>query len=717
MTIQLTDLIADRFKIKRTCVDSIVQMYDDHATIPFVARYRKDQTGNLDEVAVTGIYDAITYFRELFARKSFILEEISRKGKLTDELRQKIEECMDAKKLEDLYLPYKEKKKTKADRAREAGLEPLAAMLLSAFDEGDPLERARQLINTEKGYDTAEKVLEGALFIIAQKVIESVDLMENFLKSAFSGGTLTSRKKKGYEGADPRFEDYYEYSEELSRLRQERNSHRFLAIKRGIEVGALGMKIEVDDDEHIYRTKQEFCTYNYFYREHVEHAVEIAYTHYLRPALDTRILSELTEASESEAIRVFGRNLESLLMASPIPYKNVLGMDPGLRTGVKVAVLDRDGTFLEHGVLFINSPGEAARSKKDLGDLIKKHNLGAISIGNGTGSRETLAFVKDALRTLALTDIIVAVVNESGASVYSASEIAREEFPHLDLTVRGAISIGRRLQNPLAELVKIDPKSIGVGQYQHDVNQKRLKEALERVIQFCVNHVGVDVNTASYAILTHISGLSEKIARNIVQHRVNKGFFGNRREILDVRGVGEKIFEQCAGFLMIRGGDNPLDNTRVHPESYEIVRGIAEKSGVTIHQVIGNESLLKRLNPGDFLTGIHQIHNVTCLFEDLMHPGQDPRKEYRNITYRDDVASLEDLKEQMTLEGRVTNVTNFGAFIDIGVHQDGLCHKSNMADRFVRDPAEIVSVGDIVRVLVLAVDVQKKRISLKLVAK
>jgi protein Tex len=707
-------IIAKKLNAEKSHVKNIVELHKDGATIPFVSRYRKDQTGNMDEVQVTQVYDAIKYYNELFERKAFILEEIEKKGKLTPELREKIEKCLDAKKLEDLYLPYKETKKSKAEQAREAGLEPLALMLLSPTDLGDPLKKAGELLNPEKKFDTVAKVIEGALNIIAQKVIESVNLMDVFLKNAFENGNFTSKKKKGYEGEELRFEDYYDYTEELSRLKNPRNTHRFLAIKRGENLKVLSTKIELDDDKNIEILRKSFIKENYFYEDYIIQAVEMAYKQYLRPALDTRINQELTDTAENEAIDVFTRNLEAALLAPPLPYKNVLGLDPGLRTGVKVAILDKDGTFKGNFVLNITSERQVKEGADKLVKVIKEFDIGAIAIGNGTGSRETLQFVNTVL-TRDKIKIIVSVVNESGASVYSASKIAREEFPDLDLTVRGAISIGRRLQNPLAELVKIDPKSIGVGQYQHDVNQKKLGEALTRVVEFCVNKVGVDINTASYSILTYISGLTDKTAKNIVEHRSGNGFFKSRSEIKKVKGIGPKAFEQCAGFLMIREGKNPLDNTRVHPESYPIVDQIAKNHKMTVDLVIGNKFLLKNIDPSKYVTDTYQEHNLKALIDDLMNPGLDPRKEFKNIEYKEGVETVSDVKEGMEFEGRVTNVTNFGAFIDVGVHQDGLCHISQMADRFVKDPNEIVSVGDIVNVKVIGIDYQKKRISLKII--
>ncbi len=705
-------LVSSTLKINENNVNNIINLYKDDATIPFVARYRKDQTGNLDEVEVARVYDSIKYFEELMARKAFILEEIEKKGKLTKELNEKIDRCFNAKKLEDLYLPYKEKRKTKAEKAIDAGLEPLADFLMSEKDMGDPLKKASELLNPEMKFDTKEKVIEGALYIIAKRVIEAVDLIEKFLIGAFSDGVLTVSRKKGYEGEEHRFEDYYEYSEQLSRLKLPRNTHRFLAIQRGVNLKVLTLKLELNDQQNVDMIRNDFLTRQFFYKNYIEDAINIAYEKYLRSALDTRILNELTEISEDEAIAVFSKNLEAALLAPPLPYKNVLGLDPGIRTGVKVAVLDKDGSFINNLVLYLNSTSKIKQSSEILLKLIEKYDIGAISIGNGTGSRETLAFVRQVIKE-AGRKLIVAVVNEAGASVYSASPIAREEFPDLDVTVRGAVSIGRRLQNPLAELVKIDPRSIGVGQYQHDVNQKKLKEALDRVVEFCVNKVGVDINTASYSILTYVSGLSTKNAKSIIEYRKENGFLKSRADIKKAKGIGPKTFQQCAGFLMIREGKNILDNTRVHPESYDIVKQIARDKKLPLEMVVGNKNLLDKIDVKRYVTETYKEHNLREMLNSLKYPGQDPRSEYQNISYKEGVEELEDVKEGMVLEGRVTNVTNFGAFVDVGVHQDGLVHISQLADHYVKNPADEVAVGDIISVEVLNVDCKRKRLSLK----
>ena len=712
----LTELVCEKTGVAPIFVDNLITFYDEKATIPFVSRYRKDQTGNLDEIQVASAYDSIKLYNDLFDRKTFILEEIEKKGKLTDELRAKIENCYDPKKLEALYLPYKEKRKTKADKAKEAGLEPLAIILMGSDNQGKAIELAQNYINTEKGYDTPEKVLEGALYIVSQSVMETIDLMDYFVKSSFESGTLHATKKKGYDGADMRFEDYYEYSESLKNLQNPKSSHRYLAIKRGEECGALSLKTEVDEASHIFRVYEKFIKKEHFYKDELRDGCNIAYTNYLRNAIDTRITQELTEIAEQEAISVFAKNLESLFMAPPIPYRNVIGLDPGIRTGIKTAVLDKDGKFIENAVLYINSPLEKDQSALKLRSLIKKHKIGAVGVGTGTGSKEAFALAQ-AVAKAESADIITALVDEAGASVYSASEIAREEFPDLDLTVRGAISIGRRLQNPLAELVKVDPRSVGVGQYQHDVDQKKLKESLERVVQICVNNIGVDLNTASYSILTHISGLAEKVAKSIVEYREKNGMFKSREELKKVKGIGAKVYEQCAGFLRIRDGKNPLDNTRVHPESYETVALIAKDMSMNMSELIGNKTVISTLDIKKYLSDNLGEHTLKTIAEDLKHPARDPRKEFRNVKFLEGVDKIEDLKNDMLMEGRVTNVTNFGAFIDIGVHQDGLCHISQMGDRFIKDPSEVMKVGDIVKVKVIGVDIPKKRVSLKFTGK
>ncbi len=704
MTMKLEELVSEDTGIKIEFVNNLIELFDENATIPFVSRYRKDKTGGLDEIAVAGVYDSIEKFRTLADRKVFIKSEIEKKGKLTEELILTIDECKDPKKLEDIYLPYKDKKKTKAEKAKEAGLGDFAVILMGSEDKGNPEELAVNYINVEAKFDTVEKVLEGALDIITQDVVEKSDLIEYFLKTAINSGFLTSEVKKGFDGSDRRFEEYYGYSEKISSLIQPRCSHRYLAMRRGEECGALTLKSEVSEEEHIFTLKNKYMTGQHFYKDIVEKAVERAYNQYLRPALETRIKQELFEVAQNEAISVFSKNMESILMAPPIPPRNVIGMDPGIRTGIKTAILDKDGKYLANTVLKINTPFEKDRALLELKVLIKKYKTGAIGVGTGTGSKETLSFAKQAVKELG-EDVIVALVDETGASVYSASEVAREEFPDLDLTVRGAISIGRRLQNPLAELVKVDPRSAGAGQYQHDLDQKKLKAALERVIQICVNNIGVDINTASYSILAKISGLAEKTAKNIVKFREENGFFKDRGEIKKVKGIGPKSFEQCAGFLRIREGKNPLDSTRVHPESYSLVVKIADDLKVKIEDLIGNKDILSKIDTKKYIDDKTGKHTVESVIEDLKYPALDPRKEFRNVNFLEGIDKIEDLKPNMVTEGVVKNITNFGAFIDVGVHQDGLCHISKMKGKSLR-------TGDIVTVKIISADPFKKRISL-----
>ncbi len=704
MTMKLEELVSEDTGVKIEFVNNLIELFDENATIPFVSRYRKDKTGGLDEIAVASVYDSIEKFRTLADRKVFIKSEIDKKGKLTEELILAIDECKDPKKLEDIYLPYKDKKKTKAEKAKEAGLGDLAIILMGSEDKGLPEELAVNYINVEAKFDTVEKVLEGALDIITQDVVEKSDLIEYFLRSAINTGFLTSEVKKGFDGSDRRFEEYYGYSEKISSLIQPRCSHRYLAMRRGEECGALTLKSEVSEEEHIFTLKNKYMTGQHFYKDFVEKAVERAYNQYLRPALETRIKQELFEVAQNEAISVFSKNMESILMAPPIPPRNVIGMDPGIRTGIKTAILDKDGKYLANTVLKINTPFEKDRALLELKVLIKKYKTGAIGVGTGTGSKETLSFAKQAVKELG-EDVIVALVDETGASVYSASEVAREEFPDLDLTVRGAISIGRRLQNPLAELVKVDPRSAGAGQYQHDLDQKKLKAALERVIQICVNNIGVDINTASYSILAKISGLAEKTAKNIVKFREENGFFKDRGEIKKVKGIGPKSFEQCAGFLRIREGKNPLDSTRVHPESYSLVVKIADDLKVKIEDLIGNKDILSKIDTKKYIDDKTGKHTVESVIEDLKYPALDPRKEFRNVNFLEGIDKIEDLKPNMVTEGVVKNITNFGAFIDVGVHQDGLCHISKMKGKNLR-------TGDIVTVKIISADPFKKRISL-----
>lgn len=695
---------------------NIISLYDEGATIPFVSRYRKDMTGNLDETGVAASYDAIKVFRELIKRKEFITAEIDKKGRLSEELRKDIEECFDPKKLEDIYLPYKEKRKTKAEKAREAGLGMLAEIFLGSSDAGDPYDVASGYLNAEMGYGTPEKAVEGAVYIMAQNMIEQAPMMDFFIKTSLESGRIEASVKKGFDGSDRRFEDYYGYAEKISALLEPKNSHRYLAIRRGEETGAITIKTDIPEKEHIRAFFERYGVSGRFYLEIVNTAVNVAYSEYLRPAIDTRIRQELFEKAQGEAISVFARNLDSLFMAPPIPYRNAIGMDPGIRTGIKTAVLDKDGRFICNTVLYMHNEASKDKSVSLLAGIIKKYGIGAIGVGTGTGSKEAFAIAQKAA-AMAGGDIITALVDEAGASVYSASDIAREEFPDLDVTVRGAISIGRRLQNPLAELVKTDPRSIGVGQYQHDVDQKKLREELERVIQKCVNSIGVDINTASYSILSKISGLTEKTARNIVAYRCENGFFRDRSQIKKVKGIGPKAFEQCAGFLRIREGVNPLDSTRVHPEAYSLVEEIASDLGASVRDMIGNASLIGMIDPDRYSGEKIGRHYIESIAEDLRYPARDPRKEFRAARFLDGIDSIEDLREGMELEGRVTNVTNFGAFIDIGVHQDGLCHISKMADSYVRNPADIAKAGDIFRVRVLSADPYKKRISLQMLGK
>ncbi len=703
----IEELVAKAMDIKLIYAKKIVEFYNEKATVPFVSRYRKDQTGGMDEMGIAAAYDAIKLYSELFQRKEFVIEEIEKKGKLTDELREQINACWDPKRLEDIYLPYKEKRKTKAEKAKEAGLEPLAQILSGYEYKGEELVIASRFLNPEKGYDSPEKALEGATYITAQDVVEKNCLMEYFLDSALKTGVIISEKKKKYEGEDRRFEDYYEYTEKIALLKLPKNSHRYLALRRGEELSALSVKTEIDEEAHISALNEKYLKKEHAYKKYVKTAIETAYYQYLRAPIDTRIHQELFETAQNEAISVFSKNLEDLFMSPPIPYLNVIGMDPGIRTGIKTAILDKDGKFIINTVLHVRTPPEREASLDILKKLIKKYNIGAIGVGTGTGSKEAFSLANEAAEKCG-EEIITALVDEAGASVYSASKTAREEFPDLDLTVRGAISIGRRLQNPLAELVKVDPRSIGVGQYQHDVDQKRLKEELERITEKCVNNIGVDLNTASYSILAKISGLAEKTAKNIVKYREENGLFTNREELRQVKGIGPKTYEQCAGFLRIREGNNYLDATRVHPEAYETIMQIAKDYETSIKNLIGNKRVLEAIKPEKYISDNLGKRYVESLIEDLKYPARDPRKKFRNVKFLEGVDSIEDLKPNMEMEGRITNVTNFGAFIDIGVHQDGLCHISQLGAKGIKS----VKVGDIIKVKVINADPVKKRISL-----
>jgi uncharacterized protein len=689
-----------------------MELLDGGATVPFIARYRKEVTGNLDEVQIRDIQEKLEYFRELEERRETVLESIQSQGKLTPELKAKIEAALEKNELEDLYLPYKPKRRTKASIARDKGLEPLAQFLWA--QTGEPLEAyAASFVDAEKGVASVAEALEGARHIVSEMVSENAEFRKAVRGQMMADGIVVSRAIEGAEDPEGKFKMYAEYNEPVSKI----PSHRMLAIRRGAKEGVLAFEIDLPREAPLNYLNSKVIHSQGETARHLAQAVEDAYDRLLNPSIQTEVRLELKDRSDEEAIKVFRENLENLLLAPPAGMLGVLAIDPGIRTGCKIAVVDDTGKFLEHAVIYPFEPrNDLAGSVRTLAGLVARHNVRAIAIGNGTASRETVALVQDFLRQAKLSNIFSVTVSESGASVYSASEIARQEFPDLDLTVRGAISIARRLQDPLSELVKVDPKSIGVGQYQHDVDQRRLMQSLEATVESCVNRVGVDLNTASWALLRYVAGITERTALKIVEYRNEHGAFRSRFQLTAVPGFGPKTFEQSAGFLRIRGGENPLDMTAVHPESYPVVEKIAASLGVAVPDLIAKPELIEKVKLEGFQTESVGMYTLGDIREELRKPGRDPREKFVAPQWREDVKEIADLKPGMQLEGVVTNVTRFGAFVDIGVHQDGLVHVSELANRFIKDPAEFVKAGQIVKVTVLNVDPKARRIALSMKA-
>jgi uncharacterized protein len=688
---------------------AVIELLDDGGTVPFIARYRKEATGNLDEVQILDIEEKLAYFRELADRRATILASIAEQGKLTDELKARIEGTLDKSELEDLYLPYKPKRRTKATIAREKGLEPLAQYLWAQQNSAEPLDTfAGTFVNAELGVATVDEALEGARHIVAEWISEDADLRKALRALVFDEGIVVSKKAMDAVDEQEKFKMYYEYKEPVKTI----PSHRMLAIRRGEGENILYFLIEVEPEravgiiqEHVLRERGDWT-------HQLELSIDDAWKRLLNSSIQGEIRLELKKRSDTEAIKVFRDNLYNLLLAPPAGPISVLGIDPGLRTGCKVAVVDETGKLLAHDVFYLHTSkhgNEEATPKLEA--LLRKHNVRAIAIGNGTAGRETDAFVRDFLREKHIDEIFSVTVSESGASVYSASAVARQEFPDLDLTVRGAISIARRLQDPLSELVKVDPKSIGVGQYQHDVDQRQLQESLETVIESCVNKVGVDLNTSSWTLLRFVAGITERTAQNIVTFRNEKGTFRSRKQVMEVAGIGPKSFEQAAGFLRIRNGDNPLDMTAVHPESYPVVEQIAGLLHATVEQLIEQPQLLEKVDRSQLSAGAFTVNDILA---ELQKPGRDPRDKFVAPIFRDEVRELADVQPGMVLEGVVTNVTKFGAFVDIGVHQDGLVHISELSNRFIKEPSEAVKTGQIVKVKVLSVDPKAKRIALSI---
>jgi uncharacterized protein len=703
--------IAQTLNLPMRGLVAVIELLDDGGTVPFIARYRKEATGNLDEVQILAIEEKLAYFRDLADRRETILASIAEQGKLTDELKARIEATLDRSELEDLYLPYRPKRRTKATIAREKGLEPLAGYLWAQQPGAELLENlAAAFVNPELGVGTVEEALEGARHIVAEWMSEDANLRKALRQLVFDEGVIVSRKGTDAVDEQEKFKMYYEYKEPVKTI----PSHRMLAIRRGEGENVLYFLIEVEPERAIGIMRRHVLRQQGDWTHQLELAIDDAWKRLLNSSIQGEIRLELKRRSDTEAIQVFRDNLYNLLLAPPAGPISVLGIDPGLRTGCKVAVVDETGKLLAHDVLYLHTSkhgNDEAAPKLDA--LLRRHNVRAIAIGNGTASRETDAFVRGFLRDKSIQDIFSVTVSESGASVYSASDVARQEFPDLDLTVRGAISIARRLQDPLSELVKVDPKSIGVGQYQHDVDQRQLAESLEKTVESCVNRVGVDLNTSSWTLLRHVAGISERTALNIVSYRNEKGSFRSRTQVLEVPGIGPKTFEQAAGFLRIRNGDNPLDMTAVHPESYPVVEQIALSLKTSVKEVIEQPQLLEKVDRTQLSAGAYTLEDILT---ELRKPGRDPRDKFVAPSFHDAVRGIADVEAGMVLEGVVTNVTKFGAFVDIGVHQDGLVHISELSNRYIKDPSEAVKTGQIVKVKVLSVDMNAKRIALSIKA-
>ncbi len=697
-------------------VVAAIQLLDEGATVPFIARYRKEVTGGLDDTQLRNLEERLGYLRELEDRRAAVLNSIAEQGKLTDALKADVLSAETKQRLEDLYLPYKQKRRTKAQIAREAGIEPLATALL-ADPTLNPEAEAAAYLNADAGFADTKSVLDGARQILIERFAEDAELLGELREWLHDKGVVASTVVEGKETEGAKFRDWFDFREPIATL----PSHRALALLRGRNEGMLRLALTIDqpdpDAPHPcetriaarFRVRDEGRAADRWLRESVRWAWNVKISLHL----ELELMNELRERAEEEAIRVFARNLKDLLLAAPAGARCTMGLDPGIRTGVKVAVIDPTGKLVETATVYPFEPRrDVDGSLATLAALAKKHGVDLVAIGNGTASRETDKLVADLMEALPQLRLTRVTVSEAGASVYSASELAAREFPDLDVSLRGAVSIARRLQDPLAELVKIDPKSIGVGQYQHDVNQSRLAKSLDAVVEDCVNAVGVDVNTASAALLARISGLNATLAGNIVEFRNANGPFRSRDALKAVPRLGAKTFEQAAGFLRIPSGDNPLDASSVHPEAYPVVERILAKVARNVRELMGNAAFLKSLRPADFTDERFGLPTVQDILAELEKPGRDPRPEFRTATFREGVETLKDLAPGMMLEGTVTNVTNFGAFVDIGVHQDGLVHISALADRFVKDPHSVVKAGQVVKVKVLEVDLPRKRIAL-----
>lgn len=692
-------------QVSSTSVLKTVELLESGATVPFIARYRKEVTGSLDEVAIQEIKRLFEKFKEADKRRAVILESIESQGKLTQELKLKIENALFVNELEEIYLPYKPKKKTRASVAIEAGLEPLAKSIFEQKERNVEAVAARYLNDK---ITTVQEALAGARDIIAEWIADDADSRKRVRNIFEKSGVLVAGVKKGKETDGQKYKDYFEYDETAKNI----PSHRYLAIKRGEDEGFLKVGIEIEKEDAQDILERYILKGLPEPKEQVAQAIEDSLKRLMLPSLEKEYDNSLKEKADKAAIAIFSTNLRQLLLSPPMGQKRLMGIDPGFRTGCKVVVLDEQGDLKEEDVVYPQAKSQEAEAK--LVYLLGKHKIEAVAIGNGTASRETEQFVKDIIRKKAeFKSVKVVMVSEQGASIYSASDVAREEFPNKDITVRGAVSIGRRLMDPLAELVKIDPKSIGVGQYQHDVNQKELKESLDVVVESCVNLVGVELNTASKHLLSYVSGIGPTIAQNIVEYRSQNGKFKSRKDLKKVPRLGEKVFEQAAGFLRIHGAENPLDNSAVHPESYHLVEKMAKDLKTDLKSFIKNEELQKQVDVKQYVSGTVGLPTLKDILSEIKKPGRDPREQFESVEFAD-VNSIGDLRTGMVLPGVVTNITAFGCFVDVGVHQDGLVHLSNMANRFIKDPNEVVKVHQKVMVKVVEVDESRKRIALSI---
>ena len=710
-----TQLIASELHLSEHAVENTLKLLDEGCTIPFISRYRKERTGGLDEVEITGISERLTRLQEIAKRKETIVSTITEQGNMTPELQKRIDECWESTVLEDIYLPYKPKRRTRAQVARELGLEPLAHLLLLQREQ-DP-KRAAQRFVTGDVSDVAT-ALKGAQDIIAEQVSEE-ERSRNQVRAAFRREAfIVSKVVKGKKDADEaaKYSDYFDWEEPLKRC----SSHRLLAMRRGENEGFLRVSITIDDDEAVSRLQRNYVRGQGACQRLVAEAVEDGYKRLLCPSIETEFSNLSKEKADEEAIKVFTENLRQLLLGAPLGQKRVMGIDPGFRTGCKVVCLDAQGNLLHHEAIFPHPPvNHRMQATVHVQQMIHDYQIEAIAIGNGTASRETKEFVEDCVKSIPSpkgegTGVRLFVVSEDGASVYSASKTAREEFPDEDVTVRGAVSIGRRLMDPLAELVKIDPKSIGVGQYQHDVDQTKLKHSLDQTVESCVNLVGVNLNTASQHLLMYVSGLGPTLAKNIVDYRKENGAFTSRAQLKKVPRLGPAAYQQCAGFLRIPDAKNPLDNSAVHPESYHIVEQMAKDCQCTVSDLISNHEKRTQIDIRNYVTDTIGLPTLTDIMKELEKPGRDPREQIEEFEFDASVQTMEDLHEGMELPGIVTNITNFGAFVDIGVHQDGLVHISQLADKYVSDPTQVVKLHQHVRVRVLDVDLRRHRISLSM---